>query len=106
VDIETIRNLVLRNRYLVKQHSLQHGLKEGFGPSHIVEAIHSGRIIEEYPDDYRALVCGQATLEDGLAAYVHVVCEINDPDQVEFVTAYIPVEAEWEKPPFKRKKRR
>ena len=36
--------------------------------------------------------------------YLHVVCEYADPIYVEFVTAYIPDEEEWESPPFRRRK--
>lgn len=64
------------------------------------------RLIEEYPDDQRALICGSTTLSKTPIAYLHVVCEQSDPVYVEFVTAYIPDELEWEKPPFRRRKRK
>jgi hypothetical protein len=43
-------------------------------------------------------------LED-LEIFLHVVCEYADPVYVEFVTVYVPDEQEWEKPPFRRRKR-
>jgi hypothetical protein len=35
---------------------------------------------------------------------LHVICEYADPVYIEFVTAYIPNELEWESPPFLRRK--
>jgi hypothetical protein len=106
LDIKVIRQLVEQKRYQLKLHALQHALKEGFSEKQIVEAILSGQIIESYPDEQRALVCGQTLLDETVSIYLHVVCEQNYPDQVEFVTAYIPDERVWEKPPFKRRKKR
>jgi hypothetical protein len=38
--------------------------------------------------------------------YLHVVCEYADPVYVEFVTAYIPDQRDWESPPFRRRERK
>lgn len=105
MDIEIIRQLVRIKRYQVKLHAVQHALKEGFGEQEMVKSILSGQIIEEYPERYRTLICGQTTIED-ISIYLHVVCEQNYPDQIELVTAYIPNEREWEKPPFRRRQER
>jgi hypothetical protein len=35
-----------------------------------------------------------------------VVSEYADPVYIEFVTAYIPDEQEWESPPFRRRKQK
>lgn len=72
----------------------------------MVEAILDGRIIEEYADEHRLLICGRTALVANLSIYLHVVCEYADPVYVEFVTAYIPDELVWEWPPFKRRKRK
>lgn len=102
MDIEIIRKRVRAGNYLIKGHAVQHALKEGFRRKHIVEAVLGGRIIEGYPDDQRVLVCGPTTLSEKIIIYVHVVCEYADPVYIEFVTAYIPDESEWESPPFRR----
>jgi hypothetical protein len=70
----------------------------------MVEAILEGSIIEEYPDDQRALICGTARISN-VRLYLHVVCEYADPMYTEVVTAYIPEESEWEWPPFRRRRR-
>ena len=97
--VEIIRERVRAGDYLVKSHAVQHALKEGFERKHMVEAILKGRIIEEYPDDQRVLVCGSVTLAGSLNLYLHVVCEYADPVYTEFVTAYIPDELQWQSPP-------
>jgi len=103
VNIEIIRDRIKQGHYLVKNHAVLHALKEGFDRKHMEKAILSGRIIESYPDEKRCLVCGRIML-DSVMLYLHVVCEYADPVYVEFVTAYIPEEDLWEKPPYKRRK--
>jgi len=106
VDIDAIRERVQAGNYLAKGHAIQHALKEGFDRKHMVEAVLNGKIIEEYPDDQRALVCGLVNLVENVSIYLHVVCEYADPVYIEFVTAYIPDEFQWEKPDFTRRKRK
>jgi hypothetical protein len=103
VEIEIIRQRLLDDRYLIKSHAVVHALKEGFDRQHMVEAVLGGMIIEEYADDKRALICGKTSLSPSVDIYLHVVCEYADPVYIEFVTAYIPDEQEWESPPFRRR---
>ena len=105
VNIQTIRNRVSEGNYLTKPHAVQHALKEGFERKHIVEAIFSGDIIEEYLDAQRVLICGEALLDD-ITIYLHVVCEYADPIYIEFVTAYIPDETQWIPPTFRHRRRK
>jgi hypothetical protein len=105
VDIADIRARVRRGQYLVKSHAVTHALKEGFERRHMVEAVLDGKIIEDYPAERRVLVCGKAELMEGVTAYLHVVCECADPAYVEFITAYLPDEEQWEQPPFRRRRR-
>ena len=106
MDIAIIRERVQAGNYLIKSHAVQHALKEGFERQHIVQSILTGTIIEEYPDDQRALICGRATLLEDSTFYLHVVCECADALYVEIVTAYIPDELQWESPPLRRRKRK
>ena len=105
MDIEIVRERIRAGTYLIKRHAVQHALKEGFERKHMVETVLEGTIIEEYPEDQRMLICGKTSLSQSLDIYLHVVCECADPIYAEFVTAYIPDELEWEKPPFRRRKR-
>ena len=106
MDINTLRKRVQAGNYLIKAHAVQHALKEGFERRHMTEAILTGAVIEEYPDEQRALICGSITLSESPEVYLHVVCEYADEVYVEFVTAYIPDELEWASPPFRRRRRR
>jgi len=106
VDIEVIRQRVRDDQYLIKSHAIVHALKEGFDRRHMVEAVLGGTIIEDYADDKRALLCGKTSMSPSADIYLHVVCEYEDPFYVEFVTAYIPDEQEWESPPFRRRDRK
>ena len=106
MNIATIRDRIQTGKFLVRSHAVQHALKEGFEQKHMVEAILNGRIIEEYPDNQRVLVCGQTNLMENLTIYLHAVCEHVDPIFVEIVTAYIPDERQWERPPYRRRRRK
>lgn len=106
MDIEVIRARVQSGNYLVKSHAVLHALKEGFAPEQMVDAVLNGMIIEAYPDEDRFLICGSVSLSGSAKIYLHVVCEYADPVYVEFVTAYIPDERQWESPPLRRRKRR
>lgn len=106
MDIETIRERVRAGNYLAKSHAIQHALKEGFERKHMVEAVLNGKIIEEYPEDQRVLICSRVNLLENIVIHLHVVCEYVDPVYAEFVTAYIPDEAQWERPDFTRRKRK
>jgi hypothetical protein len=61
----------------------------------------NGKIIEEYVDEQRVLVCGATNLDKSTIVYLHVVCEYADDVYVELVTAYLPDENLWENPPFR-----
>jgi len=106
VDIEVIRQRVRDDQYLIKSHAIVHALKEGFDRQDMVDAVLDGMIIENYSDDKRALICGRTSLSPNVHIYLHVVCEYADPVYVEFVTAYIPDQQEWESPPFRRRDRK
>ncbi|MCP4612691.1 MAG: DUF4258 domain-containing protein [Planctomycetes bacterium] len=106
MKIDIIRERVQSGHYLTRSHAILHALKEGFERKHIVEAVLTGKVIETYPDDERILICGRTTLSKNYTIYLHLVCEYADPIYVEFVTAYIPDELQWENPPFRRRRRR
>ena len=104
MDIETIRERIRAGNYLIKSHAVQHAVKEGFDRQHMLETILNGKIIEDYPDDQRALICSSRMTVENTVIYLHVVCEYADPVYVELITAYIPDEQRWQNPPYKRRK--
>ena len=104
--LATIQKCVRDDNYLVKSHAVIHALKEGFDRANMVEAVLNGSIIEDYADAKRVLVCGKTMIMTATEIYLHVVCEYADPVYIEFVTAYIPDEQEWESPPYRRRKQK
>ena len=106
MDIETIQKRIQAGNYLVKSHAVQHAIKEGFDRTNMVDVVLNGKIVEEYPDEQRLLVCGKTILLEDVSVYLHVVCEYADPIFVEFVTVYIPDERQWKHPPYQRRKRK
>jgi hypothetical protein len=102
--LETIKERVREGHYLVKSHAVIHALKEGFDRVNMVESVLTGKLVEDYSDAKRALLCGRTVLDSSTEIYLHVLCEYADAVYVEFVTAYIPDENDWESPPFRRRK--
>ena len=75
-------------------HILKRLMQRGIFQTSVVQAIHSGEIIEQYPDDYpypSCLLLG--TTEAGEA--LHIVCGIGE-GKVWLITAYHPDPDEWE----------
>ena len=75
-------------------HILKRLMQRGIFQVSVVQAIRSGEIIEQYPDDYpypSCLLLG--TTEAGEA--LHIVCVIGE-GKVWLITAYHPDPDEWE----------
>ena len=75
-------------------HILKRLMQRGIFQASVVQAIRSGEIIEQYPDDYpypSCLLLG--TTEAGEA--LHIVCGIGE-GKVWLITAYHPDPDEWE----------
>lgn len=106
VNIEQLRRQVSAGEYSLRPHTLQHAVKEGFKPSHILHAVLTGEVIERYPDRDRCLFYVDIVVE-GITLPLHVVCEFTPDldDIVDIVTAYVPTEDEWIHPRQRRRKR-
>ena len=75
-------------------HILKRLMQRGIFQASVVQAIRSGEIIEQYPDDYpypSCLLLG--TTEAGEA--LHIVCGIGE-GKVWLITPYHPDPDEWE----------
>ena len=75
-------------------HILKRLMQRGIFQASVVQAIRSGEIIEQYPNDYpypSCLLLG--TTEAGEA--LHIVCGIGE-GEVWLITAYHPDPDEWE----------
>ena len=82
-------------------HILKRLMQRGIFQASVVQAIRSGEIIEQYPNDYpypSCLLLG--TTEAGEA--LHIVCGIGE-GEVWLITAYHPDPDEWESDLKKRR---
>ncbi len=94
MDIESIRNYCREEKLRWTQHIFRRMIQRGITMNDVTEAVMSGEIIEEYPDDYpnsSCLVLGY--LRDNVS--LHVVCGINN-DELWLITAYYPSMDKWQ----------
>lgn len=90
-DIEQVRRIVCEGRHIFYKHALTEAKKDGVRPDDVVYIILTGKIIEEYPERNRFLVCG--TIFDNIP--LHAVCDVSVPGILFIVTVYIPDSSEW-----------
>jgi len=91
--------------FSVRPHAMQHAVKEGFTIGDIVDVTRRGLILEVYPERRRCLIYADVVVE-GMHVPLHVICEHRKPDDpVDFVTAYIVADADWETPTRRRRRR-
>jgi hypothetical protein len=93
MDIDWISEKVSKGEYEFRKHALERGTSRGINPLEAKEAILSGEIIEDYPDDPRGhscLIYGKSNNDK----HLHVVCG-TAYDRVWIVTVYEPTDDEW-----------
>ena len=94
MDITDLQKLCENGSIRWTEHILKRLMQRGIFQASVVQAIRSGEIIEQYPDDYpypSCLLLG--TTEAGEA--LHIVCGIGE-GKVWLITAYHPDPDEWE----------
>lgn len=92
MDIQEIREYIQRGQYKFSDHAVKRMLKRSIRRNEIEEAIRSGEIIEEYPDDKYSpscLIWGRT----GRARALHV--QVSLPPLIVVVTTYEPDPDEW-----------
>ena len=85
-----LKKLCQENAISWTNHVMQRLIQRGITVSEIIEAIMTGEVIEDYPDDYpypSCLVLGGNKL--------HVVCGIGN-GRLWIITAYRPTLDKWE----------
>ena len=85
-----LKKLCQENAVKWTNHVMQRLIQRGIAVSEVIEAIMTGTVIEDYPDDYSypsCLVLGGNKL--------HVVCGIGS-DKLWIITAYRPTLDKWE----------
>lgn len=92
MEIEGIRVKIGIGDYRFSDHAVKRMIKRSIDRSEIEEAVLSGEIIEEYPDDKYSpscLIYGRSKA----GRQLHV--QLSLPPTVVVITAYDPDEAEW-----------
>jgi len=92
MDIEIIREKIIRGQYRLTVHALTRFKERGITAADMEAAILSGEIIEEYPDDRpfpSCLIYGRTS--DGRP--LHVVCSLAPVSHI--ITIYFPDEKGW-----------
>ena len=91
--IEQFRRINKPANMVMTQHSRKRFSERGIRMQDIVNAIDSGEIIEDYPEDYpfpSCLILGRSDEK-----VIHVVASI-DEGMIYLITAYIPDPDKWE----------
>ena len=88
--LDEIRRLFRRETLIVTMHCMKRMSERGIELSEIKQAIMTGDIIEDYPDDFPYPSC--LILGRGL----HVVAGIGD-GHLWLITAYLPDNDQWER---------
>ena len=102
MDMDWIRDRILRSEYLITLHADQERRNDNLEIADMEQAILDGTVIEEYPGDPRGpsfLICGQ-----GAGQTVHVVCGRNRSNWLVIITVYVPRPPKWVSPTQRRRK--
>jgi hypothetical protein len=92
VTIERIKDKIRTGKYRFSDHAVKRMIKRAINRYEIEDAVMSGKVIEEYPDDKYSpscLVYGKTHKGRNL----HV--QISLPPSVVIITVYEPDESEW-----------
>ncbi|MEO6860736.1 MAG: DUF4258 domain-containing protein [Microcoleus sp.] len=92
--IEEIRNKIVQSQFEFSQHALNQSIVRQIGVQELREAIASGEIIEDYPDDKYGPSC--VILGFTLAARpLHIQCSYPSRPLIKIITLYEPSPELW-----------
>ena len=92
MEIQEIKGKIGRGEYRFSDHAVKRMIKRSIDRTEIEEAVISGEIIEEYPDDKYSpscLIYGRT--KSGRQLHI----QLSLPPAVVVITAYDPDETEW-----------
>ena len=103
MKIETIQEKVGQGRYIISFTHTEKLRQRRIKAEDIEQAVKTGTIIEDYPEDRR----GPSCLILGFAGKrpLHVVCGRLDAEEILIITAYEPDPTDWESDGKTRKRR-
>ncbi|MCP5106616.1 MAG: DUF4258 domain-containing protein [bacterium] len=102
MDIKWINKCVRENAYFLSGHADEERMDDNLTILEVEEALLSGRILEDYPDDRRGESCLVAGFTNS-GIPVHIVCGGRE-DGFVIVTIYIPSPPQF-KTPYERGRR-
>jgi len=101
MKIEEIKVKISIGEYSFSDHAVKRMIKRSINRVEIEEAVLSGEIIEEYPDDKYSPSC---LIYGRSKAGRHLHVQLSLPPMVVVITAYDPDENEWIDYKVRRKK--
>lgn len=100
MNMESIREQVEKGNYQLKVHAVERASTRGIDPLEIKEALLSGEIIEDYPEDKRGHSCLVYGKTEG-GKDIHILCG-TAYDTLWIITVYEPDPADWISPKTRR----
>ena len=101
MEIEEIKVKISIGEYRFSDHAVKRMIKRSIDRIEIEEAVISGEIIEEYPDDKYSPSC---LIYGRTKSGRHLHVQLSLPPAVVVITAYDPDETEWIDYRVRRKK--
>jgi hypothetical protein len=92
MEIEEIRVKISVEEYRFSDHAVKRMIKRNIERIEIEEAVITGEIIEEYPDDKYSPSC---LIYGRTKSNRHLHVQVSIPPTVVIITAYEPDESEW-----------
>ena len=94
IDIQCLRQYYQMDTVFVTAHAVERFHQRGIMAKDVRNAVNTGEIIEQYPDDYpypSCLILG-STLDH---QYIHVVMS-DEGTSSRIITAYVPSHEKWQ----------
>lgn len=104
MNISDLRKICTAENIEITLHAAKRLEQRGILLADVISCIQSGKIIEEYPDDYpfpSCLILGISVADK----FLHVVVGSN-PETLWIITAYYPDPSKWESDFMTRKERK
>lgn len=93
MDLQLIQQKIKLEQYEISYHAEKERYEEDITLADIETAIHSGEILEDYPDDPRGSSCLMLGYSQGRA--IHLVCGYTTTGWIRIITVYLPKMPKW-----------
>ena len=93
LTVNFIKQCVVNGDFELSLHADEERLAEGLTVTDIESVLHSGELLEDYPDDPRGHSC--LILGDAQKQPVHIVCGMTKQKRLLIITVYLPSPPKW-----------